>query len=197
MGTPSLTIAILAGGAASRLGGRDKGLATFDGRALVDHVLDAAGTMSGRPFELLVVANRNLVDYARRARTVTDAIAGHPGPLAGIAAALAACTTPWLLTLPVDCPDPPAGLPARLAQAAARDAADALVAHDGERRQPLFALYRRELAAAAAIAAQEGQGVAHWQAAIGARDVDFADCRRQFINLNTPEDFAAHGHPRC
>lgn len=193
MDAPPLTIAILAGGAARRLGGRDKGLVLLDGRALIDHVLDAAGAMHAGPVELLIVANRNLDDYARRARTLTDVIAGHRGPLAGIAAALAACATPWLLTLPVDCPDPPVELPARLAHASARHAADALVAHDGERRQPLFALYRRELAAAAAIAAEEGQGVAHWQGAIGAREVDFSDCRRQFHNLNTPEDLVAHG----
>jgi molybdopterin-guanine dinucleotide biosynthesis protein A len=178
MARPSLTIAILAGGAASRLGGCDKGLVLFDGRTLV------------------VVANRNPGDYARRARTVADAIPGCRGPLAGVAAALAACATPWLLTLPVDCPDPPVELHARLADAAARHAADALVAHDGERRQPLFALYRRELADTAAAAAADGQGVAHWQDALGACDVDFADRRRQFINLNTPEDFAAHGKPR-
>lgn len=196
MGMPPLTIAILAGGAASRLGGCDKGLAMLDGRTLVDRVIDAAGAMHAGPVDLFIVANRNLGDYARRARTLTDAIAGYQGPLAGIAAALAACTTPWLLTLPVDCPDPPVELPARLAHAAARHAADALVAHDGERRQPLFALYRRELAAAATAAAAQGQGVAHWQGIIGARDVDFADRRRQFINLNTPEDFAAHGIQR-
>lgn len=196
MGTPSLTIAILAGGAASRLGGRDKGLVLLEGRALVDHVLDAACAMHAGRVDVLLVANRNLDDYARRARTVSDAIAGHRGPLAGVAAALAACTTPWLLTLPVDGPDPPVELHARLAEAAVRHATHALVAHDGERRQPLFALYRRELAAAAAVAAAEGQGVAGWQDAIGARDVDFADRRRQFINLNTPEDFAAHGNQR-
>lgn len=196
MVAPGLTIAILAGGAASRLGGRDKGLAPFEGRALIDHVLDAAAAMHAAPVERLIVANRNLDDYARRARTITDLVPGHRGPLAGVAAALAACRTPWLLTLPVDCPDPPADLHARLAQAAARDAAGALVAHDGERRQPLFALYRADLARAAALAAEAGTGVARWQDAIGARDVDFADRRRQFMNLNTPEDFIAHGNRR-
>ena len=193
MGAPALTIAILAGGAASRLGGRDKGLALLDGRALIDHVLDAARLMHPGQANLLVVANRNLDAYARRAPTIPDAIPGQRGPLAGIAAALGACTTPWLLTLPVDCPDPPADLHARLADAAARHDVAALVAHDGERRQPLFALYRRELAIAAAGAAMAGQGVARWQDSIGVLDVDFADARRQFHNLNTPEDFAAHG----
>jgi len=196
MAVRALTIAILAGGAASRLGGRDKGLALLDGRAMVDHVFEAAQSMTPDAAKVLIVANRNLAEYARRARTVADAIPGHRGPLAGVAAALAACDTPWLLTLPVDCPCPPPDLHARLADAAARGVSDTLVAHDGERSQPLFALYRRGLAAAAAVAAEAGQGVAYWQQAIGAQAVDFSDRRRQFSNLNTPEDFATHGNER-
>lgn len=196
MVTPSLTIAILSGGAASRLGGCDKGLALLDGRALVDRALEAARAMHAGPVDLLVIANRHLDQYALRARTLADAVPGHPGPLAGVAAALAACATPWVLTLPVDCPDPPADLHARLADAASRHAARALVAHDGERRQPLFALYQRDLASAAAAAVTAGHGVSRWQDAIGARDVDFADRRRHFINLNTPGDFTAHATER-
>lgn len=196
MVVPALTIAVLAGGAASRLGGCDKGLALFDGRALVDHVLEAAAAMHGDRIDYLIIANRNLDAYARRAQALADLVPGTRGPLAGVATALAACRTRWLLTVPVDCPRPPADLYLRLAQGAALHAADALVAHDGERRQPLFALYRPELARSAALAAAAGEGVARWQDAIAARDVDFADRRRQFMNLNTAEDFIAHGTPR-
>ncbi|RYD16726.1 MAG: molybdenum cofactor guanylyltransferase [Lysobacteraceae bacterium] len=192
MEAEAFTVAILAGGAATRLGGCDKGLVLLDGRALVDHVLAAARAMSAPPPAILVIANRNLDDYAQRARALPDALPGRRGPLAGIATALAACTTPWLLSLPVDGPDPPRDLAARLLRVAQSDAACAFVAHDGERRQPLFALYRRELAASAAIAAAGGQGAARWQDRIGVREVDFRDRRRQFVNLNTPEDVAAH-----
>ncbi len=193
MDPDALTVAILAGGAATRLGGRDKGLVMLDGRALVDHVLDAARAMSVQPPAILVIANRNLDDYAQRAHTLPDALPGYRGPLAGVATALAACTTPWLLSLPVDGPDPPRDLAARLLSMAHARAIPACVAHDGERRQPLFALYRRDLASSAATAAAEGQGVAHWQDRIGAHEVDFRDRRRQFVNLNAPEDVAAHG----
>jgi molybdopterin-guanine dinucleotide biosynthesis protein A len=37
-----------------------------------------------------------------------------------------------------------------------------------------------------------GQGVREWQDGIGAAEVDFADRRQQFHNLNTPEEFAAY-----
>ncbi|HEY0180368.1 MAG TPA: molybdenum cofactor guanylyltransferase MobA [Dokdonella sp.] len=184
-----LTAAILAGGAATRLGGRDKGLEPLDGRPLVAWVLDAVAAQADA---VIVVANRHAETYARYARTVGDLVAGFRGPLAGVAAALAACATPWLLTVPVDCPDPPRDLAARLRAHADALGAHAVVAHDGERRQPLFALYRRGLAASAAAAVEAELGVRHWQDALGAVELDFSDRRRQFENLNTAEEFAAH-----
>ena len=113
----------------------------------------------------------------------TDTTAGFHGPLAGIATALEACRTDWLLTVPVDCPRPPADLAARLRAHA--DLARACVA----RAEPLFALYRRELAAEAAGALARDEPVWRWQQQIGAVEVDFADAHEGFVNLNTVEDF--------
>ncbi|TCO40675.1 molybdenum cofactor guanylyltransferase MobA [Dokdonella fugitiva] len=184
---PAITAAILAGGAGRRLGGRDKGLEPLAGVPLVEHVLAALQGVDAR----LIVANRNHDVYSRYARTVADTVDRH-GPLAGIATACAACETPWLLTVPVDCPEPPVDLATRLLREALLHDAPAVVAHDGTTRQPLFALYRRELADAAAAAAAAAQGVWAWQDAIGARELDFADRGQQFQNLNTPDDFLAH-----
>jgi molybdopterin-guanine dinucleotide biosynthesis protein A len=188
MTAPSLTVAILAGGASTRLGGRDKGLEPLLGRPLIDWATDRWKTRED--IALVVVANRHHDEYARYAPVIRDVAQGFKGPLAGIAAALAFSTTPHLLTVPVDCPDPPADVDERLA-ASLRDA-NATVAFDGERRQPLFALYRRETAESAAAAVLAGQGVWQWQDAIGAREVDFSGERRKFHNLNTPEEFAAY-----
>ncbi|MFI4970093.1 MAG: molybdenum cofactor guanylyltransferase [Lysobacterales bacterium] len=222
MPASAFTVAILAGGAATRLGGRDKGLELLGGRPLIEWVIDALagmepaksspsrGRLSGDGVhcdatsiaaeavptmgcgDTLIVANRHLDEYARRAPAICDSVSGFHGPLAGIAAALAQYPIPWLLTVPVDCPDPPRDLALRLAEVLREADAAAVVAHDGERRQPLFALYRRELAQSAADALATGQGVHRWQNSIGAREVDFSDRRRQFHNLNTREDFIAY-----
>ncbi|MEO7324524.1 MAG: molybdenum cofactor guanylyltransferase [Dokdonella sp.] len=220
MQATSITTAILAGGAASRLGGRDKGLEPLDGRPLIAWLVDSVRTMEAGAASaalllslqvdreriaserasadalgdsnLLIVANRNIEAYSQYATTISDDVAGFRGPLAGIASALAFCTTPWLMTVPVDCPRPPRDLASRLLQAVSAGAADGVVAHDGERRQPLFAIYRRQLAGSAAQAAAMGRGVWSWQDAIGTRELDFSDCRRQFHNLNTPAEFAAY-----
>ena len=195
-----VAIAILAGGAGVRMGGRDKGLEVLAGEPLVAHGLAAAhamaalwaGERAAQGVDLLVVANRHLAEYARYAPVITDAKAGFRGPLAGVAAALAARPLHALLTLPVDCPDPPVDLLLRLHAGLAASAAPAVAAHDGARWQPLFALYRPGLGAAAAAALQAGSGVQAWQQALGATPVDFADRRRQFSNLNTPHEFHAH-----
>ncbi|HEY0230787.1 MAG TPA: molybdenum cofactor guanylyltransferase MobA [Dokdonella sp.] len=194
MPVAATTVAILAGGAATRLDGRDKGLQPLGGRPLIGWVVDALRAMCGdTPFAgILIVANRHVDEYAAYAATIRDDADGFRGPLAGVAAALRHCGSDWLLTLPVDCPRPPVDLHARLFAAARQCESTAVVAHDGERRQPLFALYRRELAGSAAAAVESGQGVWQWQASIGARELDFSDRHRQFQNLNTPQEFAAY-----
>ena len=190
MPTPFLTVAILAGGAASRLGGRDKGLEPVDGTPLVARARAYCERAIAHDFDFLIIANRHIDEYARYGRVRADAIEGFSGPLAGVASALEGSAATLVLTLPVDCPSPPDDLATRLLEALGdRGAA---VAHDGERRQPLFALYRNALAASAASAAASGQGVWEWQDSIGAVEVDFADRRQQFHNLNTPEEFAAY-----
>jgi molybdenum cofactor guanylyltransferase len=74
----SLTFAILAGGAATRLAGRDKGLEPLDGRPLVAWLIDAIAGMV--PFvsaaDILIVANRHHDMYARHARTIADIVPG-------------------------------------------------------------------------------------------------------------------------
>ncbi len=186
----AITVAILAGGRGERMGGVDKGLLPLHGRVLVEWVLDA---LAGQGIERrLIVANRSFDAYARRAPTIGDTLPGQPGPLAGIAAALAACTSPWLLSVPVDCPAPPPDLVARLGAAMRDGMHAAVVADDGEHRQPLFALYARTLAESAAAGAAAGLGVWAWQDTIPARVLDFSDRRAHFANLNTRAELDAY-----
>src|SRR5690242_19854282 len=190
MPSPLLTVAILAGGAASRLGGRDKGLEVVDGSPLIASARAYCERAIAHEIDFLIIANRHLDEYARYGRVRSDATADFRGPLAGVASALEGAAAERVLTLPVDCPSPPEDLATKLIDALGRH--DAAVAHDGERRQPLFALYRRGLAASASKAAANGQGVWEWQDSVGAVEVDFADRRQQFHNLNTPAEFAAY-----
>ena len=185
-----LAAAVLAGGRGERMGGIDKGWHVLAGRPLVEWLVAALRAQGVS--NLLIVANRSRERYAALAPTIADAQAGYLGPLAGVASALAACPTRWLLTVPVDCPRPPPELATNLVAALADPACDAAVAHDGVRRQPLFAVYRRELAGAASDALARGLGVSAWQDTIALREVDFSPSRAHFDNLNTLADLQAY-----
>ena len=197
---------ILAGGAGSRVGGADKGLLPLCGRPLVEHVLERLSPQSGR---VLIVANRSLADYACYAPTVRDEQTGHAGPLAGLIAAFAFTNANrhalprWLLTAPVDCPDPPLDFAARLRAALVGDGqARCANVRQAGKPQPLFALYRvgarPEAWHASAQAALREHGSAwRWHAALDAIAVDFDGPGTAFHNLNEPADFSeyerAHG----
>lgn len=183
-----ITVAILAGGEGARVGGQDKGLLLLGGEPLIARVSTAMRLQAGT---LLICVNRHHDDYAAFARVVPDATPGYRGPLAGIAAALAACTTRWLLSVPVDCPDPPADLARRLHAGAAAVGAALAVARDGSHGQPLFAIYRKDLADSARAALDRDSAAWRWQRECGAATVDFPDRAAQFANLNTPEQFRA------
>jgi molybdenum cofactor guanylyltransferase len=192
---------VLAGGAGLRVGGADKGLLPLEGRPLIEHVLARLQPQCDR---ILIVANRNLDTYARHAPVVHDQEAGHTGPMAGLIAAfgfLAAnrhALPRWLLTTPVDCPDPPRDLASRLHAGLANrsDARCAQVRHAGK-LQPLFALYRIDgdpiaWKSSAQLALREHASPMRWHADIDAAAVDFEDFVDAFHNLNTPDDFCEY-----
>lgn len=193
---------IIAGGAGTRVGGADKGLLPLNGRPLVGHV---AARLRPQCDRLLIVANRGLDDYAGHAPAIHDETEGHAGPLAGLVAAFGFLASNrqalprWLLTVPVDCPDPPRDLALRLHAALAADATAccAFARHAGK-PQPLFAMYRvddapAEWRASARDALHEHGSAWRWHAALEAIGVDFDAPGDAFHNLNTPADVDEYG----
>ncbi|MEJ7747239.1 MAG: NTP transferase domain-containing protein, partial [Luteimonas sp.] len=130
---PSVTLGILAGGQATRLGGIEKAWLQSDG---IPHVLRLRDVFATQVKAIAVSANRNLSRYTQHGlQTVPDHIA-DVGPLAGVDALLAMCQTPWLLTLPVDIVAVPADLLERLAANG-----QGTFAQDDDGPQPLIALW--------------------------------------------------------
>lgn len=181
-----LSLGILAGGRASRLGGRDKAWIERDGLPQVLRIAHGFDSACGA---VLVSANRDLPRYAQhRLRAMADR---QPdlGPLGGLEALAAACTTPWLFTLPVDIVEADDSLPRMLAQAGGQGA----MARDEDGLQPLVALYRVDALRAALASSLAGgdYSVRAMQAALALPVVAFAGLR--FGNLNTPADLVAAG----
>jgi molybdopterin-guanine dinucleotide biosynthesis protein A len=112
------------------------------------------------------------------------------GPLLALARLMELHPNQWLLLCPVDMPWlRPSTLAALLA--ARVDANVILVAHDGERRQPLLGLYpsdgRHRAAIGAATAAGE-RGLQRWIATVGCQELALPP--GPLRNANEPEDVA-------
>src|SRR6476469_5068234 len=138
---PEITGIVLAGGQGSRMGGVDKGLQPFRGKAMVAHVLERLAPQVGT---ILVNANRNVEAYAAFGhRVIADEIEGFAGPLAGFERGLAHAATPLVVTAPCDSPFLPLDLVKRLHEALVRDGADLAVAKTGDQAHPVFSLMRR------------------------------------------------------
>jgi molybdopterin-guanine dinucleotide biosynthesis protein A len=182
-----ITLGLLAGGQASRLGGIDKAWLERDG---VPQVLRWQRRFSGEVATILVSANRNLDRYTAHGLIAVPDCIPDAGPLGGLDALAATCETPWLFTLPVDLVGTNDCLLRTLA-ATRRDDGAYAVDDDGE--QPLVALWRRDaLRAACAQAFVAGAGAVHaLQATLKMSSVVFSGFR--FGNLNTPADLDAVG----
>lgn len=184
-----ITGAVLAGGQGRRMGGRDKGLLEIHQQPLIRRILDVLQPQVG---PLLINANRNLEDYRRLGPPVVQDVVGEFfGPLVGMASALQAADTPYLLTVPCDSPLLPPDLAARLYRAMLAADAEISVAHDGARMQPVFALLRRELLEPMLRYLNNGgRKIDTWYAEHRFALADFSDCPEAFRNINTPAEMA-------
>lgn len=183
-----LTLGILAGGRATRLGGIDKAWLERDG---VAQVRRWQRRFANETCGALVSANRQLARYADAGlRAVPDRIEGDLGPIAGLDALFAQCPTPWLLTIPVDLVGVNDCLLPSLVSGSTDNGAFAI---DEDGPQPLVALWNVAVSAgvATAMIARNETAVHVLQARLGMPGVRFAGVR--FGNLNTPEDLRAAG----
>jgi molybdopterin-guanine dinucleotide biosynthesis protein A len=186
-----ITGLVLAGGLGRRMGGVDKGLSLLDGEPLVEHIIRRLAPQVGR---LIINANQNHDIYAGFGYPVVgDRIEGHAGPLAGLEAGLAACTTPYLLTVPCDSPFLPADLVSRLAACLTAHKASIAVARTGEQLHPVFSLIRSdELPELQAFINAGGRRMEAGLRRLCWAPCPFDDCPEAFANINTPDELRAH-----
>ncbi len=184
-----ITGLLLAGGRARRMGGEDKGLLPLAGQPLAAWALKSLSVQVGH---LLISANRNHQRYRELgAEVVSDTLGDFSGPLAGFAAGLGQIQTPWLVTVPCDSPLVVLDYVSRLWAAIEPGGIDAVVAHDGNRLQPVFSLLRRGVLGDLEAFLDLGERkIDLWLERLSWRIVDFSDAPDMFLNVNTPEDLA-------
>ena len=181
-----ITGVILCGGAARRMGGREKTLELAGGVPLVLHVRTRLAPQVSR---ILISANRQIESFAQWGDTVVlDERAGL-GPLGGLLSALDRVQTPYTFCSPGDAPLLSPTLVARLATALLEAPADLAIPHDGERRQPLFMLLRTSLRSSLREFLQgAGRAVQAWIDMQRSVQLDALSDRESFVNVNADAD---------
>ncbi len=186
---PSITTVILAGGAARRMGGDDKGLTMLNGQAMITYVIERLKSQSSA---LTINCNRNQQAYAEFGYPlIEDTISGGLGPLAGVLSALEQTTSDYVLSVPCDTPLLPTDLVERMLHTIKEEAAEACTVNDGDRLHPVILLVKRSvLAGLHRYLSDGGRKVHDWFYSIPHCSADFSDQPEAFININTPQQLA-------
>ena len=185
------SVAILAGGQATRFGGRDKSALLVDGRSILDRQLASLEPLTG---DLMIVGDRDVAARAIPLRAIPDAVPGC-GPLGGLHAALTAARGDVLLLVACDMPYLSTPFAEYLLSLAGD--ADIVVPQSERGYHPLCAVYTRAcLEPAAAQLADRQLKMRELVDRMRTRVVPIEDIRRfgdphrLLANVNTPADYA-------
>ena len=172
------------------MGGEDKGLIEFDGRPIIEILIDK---LKQQQVDIVINANRNHERYRTYGLPViSDELSDFQGPLAGFATAMKAVGTQYILTLPCDGPFLVDDFVERFAHAQGQSGTAICVADDGERLQPVYALINTELLQSLETFLQSGdRKIDRWYAQHDFTRVDFSTQKHMFGNINKPEDHHA------
>jgi molybdopterin-guanine dinucleotide biosynthesis protein A len=192
---PTLGV-ILAGGLARRMGGGDKPLKLVGGETILARVIERLRPQVGA---LVLNANGDPARFAAYGLTViADGVPDHPGPLAGVLAALdhaaqAHPGAPWVASVSADSPFLPRDEVARLHAARLAEGLPLACAASGGHTHPPIGLWPVELREDLRRAlTQEGERkIDRWTARFGCATATWGtDPVDPFFNANTPEDLA-------
>ncbi len=183
----TLSAAILAGGRSSRMG-RNKALLQLNGRTLIEHVVQAARSVTDNVF---LVTNQP-DEFAFLQLPMYPDIISNLGPIGGILTALHHCETRHCLILACDLPFiTPDALTALVHRTGAHNRA--VVLDVGRGPEPLCGIY--PAAALAEVQARIDSGELKLQTLLDRLDVEVIewhqDRERVLFNVNTPDDFKA------
>jgi molybdopterin-guanine dinucleotide biosynthesis protein A len=191
------TAAIVAGGRATRFGGRDKSRLIVEGRSIIVRQVDVLQRVAAE----ILIAGGDASRFADLGLPVAADRRPGLGPIGGLEAALGAARGDRVLVVACDLPFLDARLLERLAALAGPDVDGAWVR--GPRGvEPLLACYRRQARAAVAGAIDAGRLSLHGLAPVlrmaeiaGDELRAFGAPDRLLANVNSPEDYARVQYP--
>lgn len=188
-----LSLVIQAGGQSKRMG-HDKGLVSFLGKPLIQHVIERLAPLAD---EILITTNRPKDYEFLNQRLVKDLLPGR-GALGGLYTALNAATSPLVAVIACDMPFANPQLLAAELQCLSNDAIDAVIPNPSGGLEPFHSIYRRQTclpAIKAALDADQWRADAwfsHVNIRLFSRDeiLRYDPMELAFWNVNTPEELS-------
>ncbi|MEW5845607.1 MAG: molybdenum cofactor guanylyltransferase [Bacteroidota bacterium] len=186
-----VTLAILAGGKSSRLGGIDKALIAVDGIPLINRIYN---TFKNDVSEVIVISNGNN-GYPIEAKIFPDIIK-NCGPLGGIHSALTHANNPVVFVVSVDMPFVNNNVFHQLLNLYFQANAEVVVPMHGNLLEPLFGLYSTALEPKVRniLSDMQGHPITDLLNAANTHYLQLPDdfkTRMWFYNINTPDDLKA------
>ena len=189
-----LTVAIMAGGQSSRMG-QDKSFVLFDGRPMIEVVIEA---VAGLGDEILVTTNKP-DEYAHLNLPMVGDVYPDHGSLGGIFTAVHAATQPHILV--VACDMPWLNRPLLAYMIGLRETADIVVPRWEKFPEPLHAIYSKTCLdpIEQKLKAQQLK-ITGFFGQVEVRFVERAEIEqfdrngRSFANINSPEDLEEAGN---
>jgi len=138
---PNITLAILAGGKSSRLGGGNKALLEFDGITFIQRIHQTLSSV----FSNTIIISNEIADYGIDNIVVYPDIIMGIGPLGGIHSALVNSIDTAIFVVSCDMPFVDSEIAVDMTTEFLKSKADILVPLVGSYKEPLFALYSKSL----------------------------------------------------
>jgi molybdenum cofactor guanylyltransferase len=187
---PNITLAILAGGKASRMGGRNKALLEIDGISFINRIHKSLSPS----FESTIIISNEIKDYNIPNSLVFPDIIDNIGPLGGIHSALVNSSNPFVFVVSCDMPFADSSIAKILVDEFNSVQPDILIPTINSYNEPLFAIYSKKLVnqIESIVSSSNGKPITDLlkiSKTIYFKLPDTLNTRRCFTNINTLDDF--------
>lgn len=186
---PNITLAILAGGKATRMGGKNKALLELNGESFINRI---HRNLSPLFCKTIIIANDS-VDYQFENVEVYPDIISNVGPLGGIHSALVNSKTPYVFVVSCDMPFASSDVAHEIIDLFLSKEIDILVPKIELYHEPLFAIYSKHLISKieAILAKTDGKPIKDLFALAKTSYIQFSEtslAQRCFTNINSIND---------
>lgn len=186
---PNITLAILAGGKASRMRGQNKALLEIDGESFIKRIHRNLGSL----YQNTIIISNDVKDFNIPSSIVLPDIIGDIGPLGGIHSALVNSNDPFVFIVSCDMPFVDPFIAKIITEEFLIKQPDVLIPVIDSYSEPLFALYSKKIIGKIEPLAMQSSSVPIKDILKEANILFFnlpndSSTKRCFVNINSLDD---------